>query len=166
MLFRSGTFTLVTVGALEDCQAACSQQSTCVGIEFRAGLCELHTVEVTQVSSRQGVDCMRKALAGTTTPAPGTTPPQIRFVAEISEGSCSQVGGLPINDPGLCERAAAALGVPDTTLSTTSAVDRPEGCYVFRGNVLALAVNPANTGNGAETSTPGRSRHPICGFTG
>jgi len=161
-----GTFTVVTSANLEECQAACTEQSTCVGIEFRVGFCELHTVELTRVSSRQGVVCLRKVLEDTTTPSPGATPPQIEFVAEISEGTCADVGGLPINDKDLCERAAAILGVPDTTASTTNAVSRPEGCYVFRGNSLFMGINPASQGNGAETSTQGRSRHPICGFTG
>merc|ERR1712117_755462 len=74
-------------------------------------------------------------------------------------------GGFPINDVNLCQRAAAVLGVPDKTASTTSAVNRPEGCYVFRGFFLFMGVNPQSKGKGAETSTPGRSRHPICGFT-
>jgi len=161
-----GTFTLVTAANLEACQAACSAQSTCVGIEFRVGTCELHTVELTQIVNRQGVVCFNKVLEGTTTPAPAPTPPQIRFVQEISEGTCSDIGGVSIDDVDLCERAAAALGVPDTTASTTNAVARPQGCYVFRGNRLFMGINPESIGNGAETSTPQRSRHPICGFTG
>lgn len=164
-----GTFTVVATATLEECQTACSGQLTCVGIEFRVGVCELHTVELTRVSNRQGVVCMRKVVDDTTPPPPsppGTTPPQIRFVQEISEGTCSDVGGLPINDADLCERAAAALGVPDRTVSTTNAVNRPEGCYVFRGAGLFMGINSESRGNGAETSTPGRSRHPICGFTG
>merc|ERR1712079_110146 len=37
-------------------------------------------------------------------------------------------------------------------------VPRPEGCYVFRGNRLIMAVNQGNQGRGAETTRPGRSR--------
>jgi len=161
-----GTFTLVTVANLEGCQAACSAQPRCVGVEFRAGTCELHTERLARVSNRPGVVCFAKVAATrTTSPPPATSPPQIRFVAEISEGSCSDIGGLPINDVDLCQRAAAVLGVPDRTASMTNAVSRPEGCYVFRGFSLFMGVNPQSRGNGAETSTPGRSRHPICGFT-
>merc|ERR1712048_236936 len=98
-------------------------------------------------------------------PPTAGSPAQIRFVAEISQGRCSDFGGLPINDKGLCELAAAVLGVPDRTASATNRRNRPEGCYVFRGNRLVMGVNPASKGNGAETSTPRRSRHPICGFT-
>merc|ERR1712037_596473 len=111
--------------------------------------------------SREGAsECFVKVAPPAPTPAP-----QIRFVGEISAGTCSDVGGLAINDQDLCELAAAVLGVPDRTASQTSAVERPEGCYVFRGNRLFMGVNPASQGKGAETSTPGRSRHPICGFT-
>merc|ERR1712037_580065 len=81
--------------------------------------------------------------------ATSTSPPKIRFVAEISAGTCSDVGGLAINDQDLCELAAAVLGVPDTTASKTNTVSRPEGCYVFRGNRLFMGVNPASQGNGA-----------------
>merc|ERR1719384_1203592 len=157
-----GTFTLATTALVEDCQAACSAQSTCVGVEFRSGTCELHTEDLARVSASQGVVCFAKVARS---PPPTAAPPQIRFVAEISEGSCSGIGGLPINDVDLCERAAAVLGVPDRTASTTNAVRRPEGCYVFRGNSLFMGVNPQSRGKGAETSTRGRSRHPICGFT-
>jgi len=113
-----------------------------------------------RVSASQGVVCFAKV-----SPPPTTAPPQIRFVSQVSDGSCSDVGGFPINDVNLCQRAAAVLGVPDKTASTTSAVNRPEGCYVFRGFFLFMGVNPQSKGKGAETSTPGRSRHPICGFT-
>merc|ERR1712066_1111506 len=144
--------------------------------------CELHSEEITQVANNGNSQCFVKEVPSTpettqlVTSAPETTrsvtstsettsPPQIRFVAELSEGTCSSVGGLPINDQALCEQAAAVLGVPDRTASRTNAVNRPEGCYVFRGNRLFMGVNPASQGNGAETSTRGRSRHPICGFT-
>lgn len=114
-----------------------------------------------------------QAVDGTPTPAPTAAPPSptqppaasIRFVAEISEGTCSDVNGVPIDDEDICELAARVLGVPDTTASRTNRVPRPEGCYVFRGNRLIMAVNQENRGRGAETTTPGRSRHPICGFT-
>lgn len=161
-----GTFTLATAANLGECQAACSAQLTCVGVEFRVGTCELHTVELTAIVNREGVVCFNKILEGPTTTIPVPTPPQIRFVQEVSEGTCSDVGGFSIDDKDLCERAAAVLGVPDTTASTTNAVARPQGCYVFRGNRLFMGINPESIGNGAETSTPGRSRHPICGFTG
>merc|ERR1711920_625461 len=127
-----GTFTIVTAATLAECQTACSAQLTCVGIEFRVGTCELHTVELTRVVNSAGVECFNKIVEGTTTAAPVPTPPEIRFVSEISEGTCADVDGFPINDADLCERAAAVLGVPDVTVSTTNAVARPEGCYVFR----------------------------------
>merc|ERR1712217_421205 len=130
-----GTFEEVAAADLDQCKAACSAQPTCVAIEFQTTTrCELHTQEITQVLANQGSVCFVKE--ATSTPAPPTdttSPPQIRFVAEISSGKCSDVGGLAINDEELCERAAAVLGVPDTTASQTNAVRRPEGCYVFRG---------------------------------
>lgn len=102
---------------------------------------------------------------GTITPTT-PNPQEIRFVAELSQGRCSSFGGFPINDEALCIRAASVLGVPDITISKANARNRPEGCYVFRGNRLFMGVNPASRGKGAETSTPTRPRHPICGFTG
>merc|ERR1712110_465237 len=183
----SGTFSAIVAANLDQCLAACSASSACVAIEFQTTLkCELHSEEITQVANNDNSQCFVKEVTSppettpsvTSTPettpsvtAPQTTvsettsPPQIRFVAELSEGTCSSVGGLPINDQALCEQAAAVLGVPDRTASRTNAASRPEGCYVFRGNRLFMGVNPASQGNGAETSTRGRSRHPICGFT-
>merc|ERR1712190_360639 len=169
----SGTFEETAVANFDQCAAACSAQPTCVAVEFQATpRCELHTQGITRVASGQGSVCFVKVAATpettptvTAPPEPTTSPPQIRFVAEVSAGTCSDVGGLAINDQDLCELAAAVLGVPDRTASQTSAVERPEGCYVFRGNRLFMGVNPASLGKGAETSTPGRSRHPICGFT-
>merc|ERR1712129_435076 len=38
-----GTFTVASTATIEECQAACSAQPTCVGVEFRPGTCELHT---------------------------------------------------------------------------------------------------------------------------
>jgi len=101
-------------------------------------------------------------------PPPPTEPDEeIRFVSEISEGTCREdifrgTAGVPINDVALCELAARVLGISDTTVSKTNNVARPEGCYVFRGNQLFMGVNPNSKGNGAGTSTRGRSRHPIC----
>merc|ERR1712113_1262849 len=173
----SGTFEVVVAANLDQCLAACSASPACVAIEFQTTRkCELHSEEITQVANNGNSQCFVKEVPSTpeTTPsvtAPQTTvsettsPPQIRFVAELSEGTCPSVGGLPVNDQALCEQAAAVLGVPDRTASRTNAVSRPEGCYVFRGNRLFMGVNPASQGNGAETSTRGRSRHPICGFT-
>merc|ERR1712129_182100 len=121
-----GTFTLASTATIEECQAACSAQPTCVGVEFRPGTCELHTESLVRVSASQGVVCFAKV-----SPPPTTAPPQIRFVSQVSDGSCSDVGGFPIND-----------------------VNLPEGCYVFRGFFLFMGVNPQSKGKGAETSTP------------
>jgi len=164
----SGTFEVAVAANLDQCLAACSARPACVAIEFQTTRkCELHTEEITQVANSQNSECFVKEITSPpTSTLPGTaSPPQIRFVAELSAGTCIDVGGLAINDQSLCERAAAVLGVPDRTVSQTNALRRPEGCYVFRGNRLFMGVNPASQGNGAETSTPGRSRHPICGFT-
>jgi len=127
----------------------------------------LHTDAVTQVSLSSGAVCFAKVSPA---PAPGPAPapappPEFRFFSETSEGSCSDIGGFPINDVNLCQRAAAVLGFPDRIVSVTTAVNRPEGCYVFNGFCVLMAGNPQSKDKGAETSTPGRSRHPICGFT-
>merc|ERR1719221_2376771 len=156
-----GTFTVTTQTTLAECQDACAAQVTCVGVEFQqVGTCELHSESLARGSPSQTASCFVKSQS---TPQPPEEP-QIRFVAEISEGACSDVGGLAINDLDLCQRAAAVLGVPDSTATRTGAISRPEGCYVFRGRRLFIGTNPQSRGNGAETSTPGRSRHPICGF--
>merc|ERR1711920_136538 len=156
-----GTFTVTRQTTLAECQEACIAQVTCVGVEFKqGGTCELHSESLARVAPSQRASCFVK-LQSTTEPP---EEPQIRFVAEISEGTCSDVGGLAINDLDLCQRAAAVLGVPDRTATQTGAISRPEGCYVFRGSRLFMGTNPQSRGNGAETSTPGRSRHPICGF--
>lgn len=157
-----GTFTLATTDTLEKCQAECSAQASCVGVEFQLGslTCELHRDALTRVSPATNSVCFVKV----SQPPPPVVPPPIRFVQQISEGTCSDVGGRPINDVNLCQRAAAVLGLSDTIASTTTSVNRPEGCYVFNGFFLFMGVNPQSKGKGAETSTQGRSRHPICGF--
>merc|ERR1712228_891351 len=38
----------------------------------------------------------------------------------------------------------------------------PEGCFIFRDAFTFLAINPANEGNGADTSSPGNPLTPIC----
>eukprot|EP00406_Dinophysis_acuminata_P012307 CAMPEP_0179221126 /NCGR_PEP_ID=MMETSP0797-20121207/6015_1 /TAXON_ID=47934 /ORGANISM="Dinophysis acuminata, Strain DAEP01" /LENGTH=612 /DNA_ID=CAMNT_0020927869 /DNA_START=104 /DNA_END=1943 /DNA_ORIENTATION=- len=58
-------------------------------------------------------------------PPPPTEPDeQIRFVTELSQGTCRGTQfrgkqGIPINDKALCEAAARVLGVPDETASIT-----------------------------------------------
>jgi len=174
-----GTFTEVTAADLGACQAACTAQPFCVGVEFRSSTCELHTDALTQVSlSNSGVVCFAKVSPAPTpapTPVPGPgpapdptpapAPPPANFFAETSEGSCEDIGGFPINDVNVCQRGAAVLGFPDRTVSVVTDVNRPEGCYVFNGFCVLMAANPQNKDKGSETSVPGKSRHPICGFT-
>merc|ERR1711994_637994 len=100
-----GTFEVVAAANVDQCKTACSAQSTCVAIEFQTTpKCELHTEEITQVLESQTSECFVKettsapettqsVTAPPTSTAPGTTlPPQIRFVAEISACTCSDVG--------------------------------------------------------------------------
>lgn len=61
----------------------------------------------------------------------------------------------------MCEAAAGALNLVDVSVSFTNAVPRPEGCYFFQEQILAFALNKANTGNGAT-----QGREPICMLPG
>mmetsp|Transcript_129566 Transcript_129566/g.361006 ORF Transcript_129566/g.361006 Transcript_129566/m.361006 type:complete len:683 (+) Transcript_129566:100-2148(+) len=85
--------------------------------------------------------------------------------AEASRGNCASINGFPVTDTFTCQKAAEALGFPDTRLTSnglTQASPRPEGCYFMNGNQLWFSINPDNKGRGAESSTPGSPRHPVC----
>merc|ERR1712190_241215 len=100
----SGTFELTAAANFDQCAAACSEQPTCVAVEFQeTPRCELHTEVITRVANDQGSVCFVKVAATpeTTPPSVTTSPPQIRFVAEVSTGTCSDVGGLAINNQDL-----------------------------------------------------------------
>lgn len=78
--------------------------------------------------------------------------------AQLSSGSCRDVGRFPILDASACYGAGLTLGYEDSGLEVYrgSELVRPEGCYVLDGQ-LWLATNPSNRGNGAS-----RVRKPIC----
>ena len=79
----------------------------------------------------------------------------------VRSGSCVDAGLLPINDVSECENAAVPLDFADTTVTTTTATGRPEGCYLYKSASLWLASNTANVGNGAQKND-GNTRYPIC----
>ena len=60
----------------------------------------------------------------------------------------------------------------DVFVLSESKEPRPEGCYWYSmtsPSVLrdvVLSSSPAQKGNGAETSTEGKDRHPICASSG
>jgi len=110
--------------------------------------------------------------AGTTTPQTTSAPPledldaDVRFRLE-TEGTCASRGMFPILADSLCEAAAYALGLAQTSASRTSLRHVPEGCYYVtpppsQGSRLFLALKPANKGLGAETSTESMARQPLC----
>ena len=87
---------------------------------------------------------------------------------KIVSGSCSSNGMQPITSTQECNAAAQAIGIQDSTGtgaietedSSENGKPRPEGCYVYY-DLLWLAINPANKGNGADST-----RHPICKISG
>jgi len=95
----------------------------------------------------------------------GDDPSQPRF-EQLSQGSCTGVGLRPITDLATCEAAAKALKLSDTIAKVTQEVARPEGCYFYRNQLLYMGLNPLSAGQGAETSTPGHARLPICSSAG
>ena len=80
----------------------------------------------------------------------------------------------------VCKVAAEALGVwrnrteesASVYVSSVSSEPRPEGCYWYsetKPDVMrdvVLSSSPTQMGNGAETSTEGKDRHPICASSG
>ena len=104
----------------------------------------------------------------------------VRFVSAvpyklITSGSCPSNGMVTIISEDGCKAAAMALGLWEQRTETTSTVyiskvtqPRPEGCYWYSQakpvlKDIVLGVNPTHhKGRGAETSTEGKDRHPIC----
>ena len=84
---------------------------------------------------------------------------------KISSGTCVESGAAPIHTMSLCEKAAAALGLPDTSVSTTASIPRPEGCYWFKGTQLWISENRSSSGNGY-TAAGNATREPICATRG
>lgn len=81
----------------------------------------------------------------------------ISFV-RISKGMCQDIGRYPIVEPGLCAKAAKALGLKGARLYLAKATPKPEGCYWLHDeSSLWLSVNPFNWGQGAIGP-----REPIC----
>merc|ERR1712014_487252 len=87
---------------------------------------------------------------------------------KIETGNCGNASMQPITDAALCEDAAMHLGLKDTIVGRTEAIDRPEGCYYVDTDVdtesgpqkLWIGTNPGNKGKGVETVL-GATRHPI-----
>jgi len=76
---------------------------------------------------------------------------------KIVKGSCTDADMFPINDVETCMAAAFAVGYFDTDIKLNhDNAERPEGCYVFKGE-LWLATNGGNRGNGAVGE-----RSPLC----
>lgn len=78
---------------------------------------------------------------------------------KVLRGTCADAGKHPINEGGLCEAAASALGLKGMPVDTSTAAGRPEGCYMLDGSrwELWLGTNPANKGRGAD-----EARKPLC----
>lgn len=80
----------------------------------------------------------------------------------IANGSCADRGLAPIHDIGVCETAAATLGLTDETASTTVDSGRPWGCYWYHpASALWMGLGSYN-GQGPDASD---FRRTICGNT-
>ena len=102
----------------------------------------------------------------------------------ITSGSCVSNGMVAINSEEECKTAAKALDIWKLRTSNASAVytltgelnpepnPRPEGCYWYwqsKGTIIkdiVFSVHPHQKGRGAETSSAGMDRHPICASSG
>ena len=77
--------------------------------------------------------------------------------SRVMRGTCStNSNATAIHNASECAEAAAELGLSDTTVSTSTTANRPEGCYWLNGE-LFMNTNVANRGHGADDT-----RHPIC----
>mmetsp|Transcript_29946 Transcript_29946/g.57882 ORF Transcript_29946/g.57882 Transcript_29946/m.57882 type:complete len:370 (+) Transcript_29946:66-1175(+) len=56
----TGTLALVAVANLDACQRLCAIEGACLAIEFRLGVCELHTEEVYAIANRSSTICFHK----------------------------------------------------------------------------------------------------------
>mmetsp|Transcript_93474 Transcript_93474/g.264345 ORF Transcript_93474/g.264345 Transcript_93474/m.264345 type:complete len:1009 (-) Transcript_93474:88-3114(-) len=77
---------------------------------------------------------------------------------KVISGSCADKGLFPIANAETCEAAAFSLGYFVVRATRYAGKERrPEGCYLFRGN-LYMATSESNRGHGALGE-----RAPICG---
>jgi len=90
----------------------------------------------------------------TAAPTPAPAAPAFRA---LSSGACAGQGLFPIVLAPVCEAAAEALGLPDTSATGTGTQRGPEGCFLFRGRRLFLGTAPAARGRGASAG-----RQPLC----
>ena len=84
----------------------------------------------------------------------------------VSVGNCASQGMSVIGSKEECEDAAKNIRldapVPTAIEISDANFRRPEGCHLHRDTTLVFASNPANKGNGAETSVGRDTRYPIC----
>lgn len=89
----TGTFTLDTTAMdLPSCQAACSAQDDCVGIELSGEGCEMHTVAITGTGgSEVSCQCFIRNTASPT-PAPPTAEPTPTFnILSCMQTNCATI---------------------------------------------------------------------------
>jgi len=82
---------------------------------------------------------------------------------KLSNGTCADIGWHSINDRGLCEKAASALDLSDSSAIVSQSTPMPEGCYwdevahKHHGQALFVGASPKNRGRGADWA-----HQPIC----
>lgn len=84
------------------------------------------------------------------------------YYSLVTSGACADHGLGPILNAMNCEAAARGLNLSSGSASAESLAGRPEGCYLLNGMSLQFNMDSSSRGNGAERSTPGFSRLPLC----
>jgi len=83
------------------------------------------------------------------------------YFAVVPRGVCRDQDLQPIVEASVCSAAATELKLPLPVQSISDA-NSPEGCFYLEGRSVFLNSNALSMGKGAETSTPGFPRLPIC----
>eukprot|EP00933_Yihiella_yeosuensis_P078920 TRINITY_DN908_c0_g1_i2.p1 TRINITY_DN908_c0_g1~~TRINITY_DN908_c0_g1_i2.p1 ORF type:complete len:632 (-),score=105.07 TRINITY_DN908_c0_g1_i2:285-2180(-) len=79
------------VASLEDCKRKCSDSSSCTGIEFRNGRCEVWTKAIEATAAVSGYTCLRYVLPTTATTTRTTTTTTTTTATSTATAGCADV---------------------------------------------------------------------------
>lgn len=81
---------------------------------------------------------------------------------KISAHNCAYYKLVPILDEATCIKAVRYLQLAHGISFIDQEPDRPEGCYVLKGDIASLGTKSGNQGNGVDMSDPSNPREQVC----
>jgi len=85
-----------------------------------------------------------------------------RYATFVTTGTCLDNGFFPIGNEKECVSSAYSLGLSNLTVTAVSEANEPEGCFYLEGQTVFFNSHPDSAGRGAEASSPGFPRLPLC----